>query len=201
MLNKNTKLYHGSPFRVERFDSKFIGFGTDSLGSGFYLTTRQKTAEEYCNPAKKPDGSFPGIEVRPTLITAKLSDWRLLESDEVVPLAYRTIEKLIGRSPVLEDCIKTKFCPEPAEYKRTLRELIENLTGIDDAPLRQVFYMISNDFFAGQPAAFNKAVKEVLGYTGIIQHFDGESHICVFCEEDLEVVSVRDYEPSSELSL
>lgn len=175
-------VYHGSGTEFYVFDAKMTGLGNDQYGNGFSFTTDKEVADGYRSATLPGESNKLGGSDKPTTISAYLNiknplivdGMTLMDAD--VDITQDQAYKIMKYSPVIYDIDETplwdwedisglKKIPE-----RLIKDVAQNYTGSSLLPLE-------GDFFRGNAGAFRKAVRDVLGYDGVVHTFDsGEQH-------------------------
>lgn len=182
------KFYHGSPYRIEKFEAEFMEIGTQQFGSGFYFTDRKHSAQGYCESLAYKTDQLK-IDLNPTTHTCVISDMENpLDSSMKGALSLSEVICLIKRAPELDDVL-WNFGDYPNEGKnKVIIKAADLYTNLHDEILKTL-NTLSNDFFKGHALAFNHAVKEILGYDGVIvNHKNGEQFVIAFFPEQVEII-------------
>lgn len=184
---KILRVYHGSGAFIRQFMYEFTGQGVDQLGSGFYFTTDRPEAESYMTRRRDGETVKIGGESQPTVVEAYLDIRNPLRADKVGSITREQVRKFIAAAP-----------------EETRREGLENW-GIDgdvpsakvldayafkDANIVRELFKIGNDFYGRNTEAFNRAIKDVLGYDGVVQDFRADGvkklHYVAFFPEQIK---------------
>lgn len=177
-------VYHGTGNTESILDGGFkpalTGLGMDQLGSGFYFTTDQTEAKGYQtaltqnirHDGKKLGGSdSPGtIEAFLTIKNPVIIQGSSL-NDSGIELTKKQVASILkySESAKGDDSPFGDFFEEfwdsgvkPWMYSKAA----ENYEG-------RSLISLENDFFRGESPNFREAIRDVLGYDGVIQKFDG----------------------------
>ena len=181
--------YHGSGCRIDSFDYAFTGIGNDQNGSGFYFTSNIEEAIAYCsntiNGLEKPGGMS-----NPTVHMAHLSFNRLLDSQSEAELQYANVVSIIRRSPRLDECLENWDEVTDATRERVIAMAAKAYTQKEgEGPLIKRLFALANDFYGADTKAFNEAVRDVLGFDGVIERFEEKTHFVAFFPEQINVVA------------
>lgn len=181
--------YHGSPCSIDKFSYEFAGKGTDQMGSGFYFTTERKEAEKYC-VLKRHNSAFLEAADNPTLHKVKLRISNPLLSTTIEPLRTCRVKALMNRSPNLSERLADYGDPDFEGLDKLMSYAAESMTGHDESPLIMTLNMIATDFFGDHISEFNAAVRDILGYDGLIADAGNKHWIAVaWFPEQIEIVS------------
>lgn len=175
-MGKTQVWYHGTPFDFEAFDAVHLGKGNDQLGSGFYFTSNETTADGYA--LSEGHVLTAAIEMaRPMPVNAKFS--------------RSHIEAMLRASPDFEAAMtnwgEIGFEKEAVVVVRAIDSYAEMNKGCDDAV--QVLNAISNDFWKGSEGAFLRAVHAATGFDGLVRKSGDETHAVAWFPEQ---VSIKD---------
>ncbi len=175
-------VYHGSGTKIDEFKYEHTGQGNDHLGSGFYFTTKEDEAHGYktSRRASAQDVPKPGGEDNPNVIKAYLSIQNPLDAEAVGEISAEQARRLISMAP-----------------SASKRSGLENWAGSSQDKINEAYssegqeilrglFPIANDFYGNDTKAFNKAVKKVLGYDGVVKHWDGFDHYVAFFPEQIK---------------
>ncbi len=176
-------VYHGSPYteKLTEFDPKTTGEGNDQLGSGFYFTTNPSTATLYAHKEEPDQQNSAGIV--PVFLSIqnpiKVSGSNLSDSNAVVN--SNQAFQLLKKAPNIYNMDETKGEISPvADWldhvwevgkvtDADIKEVSKNYTGLN-------LLSLENDFYGEDSSTFRESVKEVLGFDGVVQTFDDETH-------------------------
>jgi hypothetical protein len=181
-------LYHGSPFRIERFCDDFLGHGHDQLGSGFYATTNRASAKGYAQATPDKLNHFSHLRHAETVHTLRCYFKKTLDAKTVQPLTIAQVKAIILQSPELNDALENFGDVNYEGFESVLNRALPLFAGDDESPLIKVLNTLSNDFFHDSPAAFNLAAHLVLGYDSVIEHFPDGSNVCIWFAKDIEII-------------
>lgn len=172
-----TRWFHGTPHDFEAFDPATLGKGTDQLGSGFYFTSEESTANGYA------EGGF--------LLVAEIAMKRPMPADARFSRAQ--IEAILRAAPAFQDVIQNwgeiDFEGERTVVGRAVDAYASMNDGCDDAV--QVLNAISNDMWQGREADFLQAVRSATGYDGLVRRAGNETHAVAWLPEQVTVVERR----------
>lgn len=179
--------YHGSPCSIDEFKYEFTHLGRDALGGGFYFINTLKESRHYCEFDEKKKSYLNSI-VQPTIHKVKLDIKNPLIATHVQPLTINQIKKIIKKSPILDECL-TSFGDVSSESRETIISYaIGDLANDDEDPLLRTLNRLSTDFYREHIEAFNNAVKDVLGYDGLLSNENGHWIAVAWFPEQIEIV-------------
>jgi len=188
-------VYHGTGNleNITSFSPELTGKGNDQIGSGFYFTTDRTEASGYTSAvtmsagpgAKKLGGeSSPGVV--PVFLSIKnpivVKGSNLNDTD--INITQQQAEAIIKRAPNLTDEVESPLWNwedisggvTPGMIKR----VAQHYTGSS-------FIQLENDFFRGNESAFREAVRDTLGYDGVVLTFeDGKQHWVAWFPEQIK---------------
>lgn len=202
------RVYHGTGNleNLASFDPALTGKGTDQLGSGFYFTTDPDEASGYANAITQnaPLGANKlGGQESPGVVAAHLAIKKPLVvkghnlNDTNVKLQHHQALALIKRAPNIEhpdesplndwvDTSRTGITP------KVLHDVAQHYTGPS-------LVSLGHDFFHDDPTAFRTAIRDVLGYDGVMQDFGGgrKHYVAWFPEQVKSAIGNRGtYDPN-----
>lgn len=181
-------VYHGTGSDIEEFDFRFANQGNDQLGSGFYFSTSATEAGGYANSTminvdRKPGGKSPNV------IPAYLSIKNPLDAGFIGNITNDQVEELINRAPDKEDAL-TNWDENP---NVAMRSAIEAYTVNNDNVLGGI-HRIANDFYGDNIEALDNALRDVLGYDGVVAKSDELTHwVAWFPEQIKSVHNIGDF--------
>jgi len=202
------RVYHGTGNleNLSSFDPAMTGKGTDQLGSGFYFTTDPGEASGYANAITQNaslGATKLGGQESPGVVAAHLAIKKPLVvkghnlNDTNVKLQHHQALALIKRAPNIAhpdesplndwvDTSRTGITP------KVLHDVAQNYTGPS-------LLSLGNDFFRSDPTAFRTAIRDVLGYDGVMQDFGGgrKHYVAWFPEQIKSAIGNRGtYDPN-----
>lgn len=183
------KLYHGSLFCISEFSDEFVGIGTDQLGSGFYVSTNRISARGYAEADLEKTKKFKIDNPNPTLHTIKTTMKNPLDARHIQPLTPAIVRAFITRSPDLNDALENFGDVNHEGMESVLRRAIPLYCGNDETSLIKTLNTLSSDFYPESAAEFNRVAKDLLGYDGVIEYFSKDANICIWCKEDIQIIS------------
>lgn len=172
--------FHGTSVSFECFDSSFIGFGNDELGSGFYFTNDWSTAVGYA-------GRSDDETAVPTILTVDLAITSPLPPHGGV--GAEQIRHIIKNAP---DYVETLWNFGDVDYdgeEAVMRTAIATYKRIIDANTLDGLNSLSNDFFSGHEALFLRVVSEQTGYDGLIRRVGEQTHAVAWFPEQIRILS------------
>lgn len=202
-------VYHGTGTTIEGFDPSYTGQGNDQYGSGFYFTTDKATAEGYTmsQMLDHKTGEYMGKlggESNPNVITAYLNlehpiilngddeanlssikptPEQILKLLQHLPSLYIDRDSEEGENNLLGDYFEEFWDGElfAEDYNR----LVERLTYEYYADTNLA---ILDRFFMKYPTEFRQAIREVMGYDGVIVNYEENKHIIAWFPEQIKDV-------------
>lgn len=192
--------YHGSPCSIDTFSYKFLGHGMDHNGSGFYFITQFKEAKNYCEFKRHHEKLITDAS-QPTIHKVKLAISNPLLNTTIEPLSKTQVKAIMRRSPVLEQRIVDYGEPESEGLENVINYAAESMIGHDDSPLILTLNMLSTDFFGDHIEEFNCAIRDILGYDGLLAQAEDKHWIAVaWFPDQIKIVQRIPYrEPSNDL--
>jgi hypothetical protein len=183
------RLYHGSLFCISEFSDEFVGNGTDQLGSGFYFSTNRLLARGHAEADLEKTKKFNIENPSPTLHTIKTTIKNPLDATHIQPLTPAIVRAFMTRSPDLNDALENFGDVSDEGMESVLRRAIPLYCDNDKTSLIRTLNTLSSDFYPESAAEFNRVAKELLGYDGVIEYFSKDANICIWCREDIEIIS------------
>lgn len=202
--------YHGTGAIITAFDPAYTGQGNDQYGSGFYFSTNREVAEGYTNstltgddghPLPKPGGdSHPNvISVYINMVKPIIVDGSEHQNLRHINISVKAAEQLFRHMPALY------HQPGNEEEPNPMGDYIESFwsqNSFDEKELNEMIHRMATEyfnptnllhldvFFASCPTIFRQAIKEVLGYDGIMVNFaNGSKHIVAWFPEQIKLVT------------
>jgi hypothetical protein len=212
---KLLKVYHGTGTKIEAFEPIFTGQGIDQYGSGFYFSTDYSYAYGYMTKELRNNaGDYlpkPGGEDCPNVLEVYVNIENPIHIHEDNPdnRNLRCVE--VNRDEAFE-IIKRHpdfYLPPSCEEKMNpLGDYLDEFwemnfeSEVDYIPLIEkvvdMCYKHTDLFkldivFKDYPTEFREAVRDVLGYDGVIVDFEDSQHIIAWFPEQIK--DVRNLEP------
>jgi hypothetical protein len=160
-LGFDTNVYHGGKSDIKAIDYKHSGKGADQYGSAaLYTATSPHNAGGYV----PYENGFPveGGNIMPLMVKSN----NFLDADKIQALTPSQIKNIINKSP--DEYALSNFGDVNYEGKeKVLRQAINAYRDIGDGSVLSQLNMLNNDFYRGNPEAFNKAAQETTGYKGV----------------------------------
>ena len=184
MTMEKVKAWHGSPYRFDSFDPKYMNHGVCQYGSGFYFTDSMHIAKGYTDAPS--DRHISEGLAEPTVYGVELTFKKALKSDQYVELTRSQIEKILYLSPELEDALWDYGDWATYGKPKVIEKVLDLYAGMIDpeVPTLMVLNTISNDFFRDSPLDFSKAVEKVIGYDMIISETEyGKTYVALLPEQ------------------
>ncbi len=207
-------VYHGSGTRITQFSPDYTGHGKDQYGSGFYFTTSEEVAMGYT--AARADGEklkkLWGGDA-PSVVSAyvNLKNPLMIDGRENPNLShiYLTAEQsheILKQLPSLYypldsfDSNEVESNPM-GDYLESIWESNPQSVEEFEPYIERMAYEYFSDtdmrtldiMFVQHPSEFREAVKETLGYDGIIVDFEEQKHVIAWFPQQIK--DVRNREP------
>ncbi len=184
---KLLRVFHGSGAFIRQFMYEFTGQGVDQLGSGFYFTTDRDEAVSYTTRRGQQDLPKLGGEDAPTVVEAYLDIRNPLDASTTGSITVKQVQKFIELAP--EESRREGLENWGIEGDKPSTKVL-NAYAFTDANIVRELFKIGNDFYGRNTEAFNRAIKQVLGYDGVVQDFrvDGvrKLHYVAFFPEQIK---------------
>lgn len=179
----NVDVYHGSNSDITVPSYKYSGKGADQYGSAaLYTATSPYNAGGYAKPFETfiENGKEVVINSGGNIMPLKVNPTNFLDADKIQELTPSQIKSIINKST--DEYALSNFGDVNYEGKeKVLKKAIDSYRGIGDGSVLSQFNMLNNDFFQGNPEAFNKAAQEATGYKGVIADIgSGEKFLMPF---------------------
>lgn len=199
-------VYHGSGTRITQFLPDYTGRGQDQYGSGFYFTTSKEEAEGYTT-AQLPGQAGekldkPGGMDAPNIVTTyiRIENPIIVNGNENGNLSHITLSgaqsyEILRRLPTLYNSLEDETTSNPLgdhfeemweesfesseDYEPYIKRLAHEY--YDDVDMRKLDIL-----FADYPTEFRNALRDVLGYDGIIVNFEDRTHVIVWFPEQVK---------------
>lgn len=181
-------LYHGSGADFEAFDYAFTNQGDDELGSGFYFTTDRTEAFRYTQATRNDLPKLGGSAV-PTVHEVFLNTRRPLAATQAGGLTRIEADALIKASPVLMDALTDHGDVDFEGLQEVFDRAVAAYQGRGSVPLLRRLFSVANDFYpdARHVEAFNRQVREVLGWDAVMKEFPalGKRHVVAWFPDQI----------------
>lgn len=175
-------VYHGSGTRIDAFSYAFAGRGNDQLGSGFYFTTDRTEADKYQTRTKDEANKLGGA-FAPTTTDAFLALQNPLDADASGTVTAKQAAAIIRKAPASS---RSAGLQNWNEAGRLTPQVAQAYAFTDEVVVRKLF-ALANDFYGTNVRAFNEAVRDVLGFDGVVKHFDnGTAHYVAWFPEQIK---------------
>lgn len=184
--------YHGSGVSIEEFSYEFTNKGNDQLGSGFYFTTDVNEAKDYCTRTLVGQNEKLGGSDNPTIHVVELDIKNPLGSDQSVGMAATQIERILRSSPILDEALENFGQVGFEPFNRILKRAVDCYI-IYDGEVETIKNLnkLSNDFFGDHIEAFNRAVKESMGFDGLVHEWSDSKHYVAWFPEQIKIIERR----------
>lgn len=174
-------MYHGTTHDIKEFSHEFTGGGHDALGSGFYFTSDPKDASGYT----ENDGSDRSHGENPNVLPVYLSIENPLNASEKGDVTASQIREFINKAPKKDEGLEN-WHEDP---KQAMKDA-SIAYSIDDENVMRGLFKVANDFYGDDVKSFNQAVKDILGYDGVVRgHPDGVQHYVAFFPEQIKSIN------------
>ena len=173
------RVYHGTGNleNLQAFDPALTGKGTDQLGSGFYFTTDPQEASGYASSFTQNQATKLGGGHAPGVVAAHLAIKKPLVvkgsnlNDTNVKLQHHHALALIKRAPNVTHPDESPLnnwadISRTGDIPKVMHDVAKSYTGAS-------LISLGNDFYRDDPTAFRTAIRDVLGYDGVVQDFGG----------------------------
>lgn len=176
-------VYHGTG-NLEgftAFDPSLTGKGNDQIGSGFYFTTKPEEASGYTTAVTQnagPGAAKLGGDSSPGVLPVYLSIKNPLViqgsslRDVDIDITPKQALAIIKRAPSILDLDESPIGNWIDVWSagkitdKMIAEVAQNYTGAS-------LLSLEGDFFRGDATAFRTALRDFLGYDGVVQDFGG----------------------------
>lgn len=180
--------YHGSGVSIDEFSFEFIK-GNDELGSGFYFTTSIDEAKDYCTRVISGYERKLGGDDNPTIHVVELDIKNPLKSDQMTGMTARQVEKIIKASPILNEALENFGDMSFEPIKRIMDRAIEGYVIVDgETDTIKNLNKLSNDFFGDHIEAFNRSIKDVMGFDGVVHEWSDSKHFVAWLPEQIKIM-------------
>jgi len=186
-INPRKPFYHGSPVCIEQFNTSFLNKGDQLLGAGFYFSDDIDDALSYASV--KGNVATEGLSITPTLHTVKLDIKNPLIAGKEGTLTLDQVKAIILRLP--EDALLSAMLDfgdvESDGLNRVINQAAEIYAGTVE--MSYMLFSLASDMFDDHIDIFNQAVRDVLGYDGMVRkHSSGVTHVCAWFPEQIKVI-------------
>lgn len=168
-------VYHGSGTTIDEFKYEFTGQGNDKSGSGFYFTTDKSQASGYTERRLGGEPKLGGDD-NPSIVEGYLSIKNPVDSNAIGSVSEKQIRKMLKYAPkeAYEEGLGNWGDPSSQSKASILNEAVPNYA-FDEENVVQGLFGLANDFFGPKEGvkAFNNAMRDVLGYDGVISYNQG----------------------------
>ena len=156
-------VYHGTNWDVREFDLSRSGSssGAEQYGTGVYTATNPTLASGYANPRMEGANVLPLV----TRMANPISD------QTVKKLTKAQIKKIIEQSPDLDEHLWNYGDVGYEGKNSVLNKAVNQTYDYQRETMLESLHPIANDFFSGDPIAFNNAAAKVLKKDGVIVDF------------------------------
>jgi hypothetical protein len=159
----NVSVYHGGNDDIRVPSYAHSGKGADQYGSAsLYTATSPYNAGGYVKPLDMITGENTGGNIMPLMVNPT----NFLDADKIQALSTAQIKSIINKSP--DKYALSNFGDINYEGKeKVLMQAINAYKDVGDGSVLSQLNMLNNDFYKGNPEAFNKAAQEATGYKGV----------------------------------
>lgn len=185
--------YHGAPCSIETFDYAFTGHGTDQHGAGFYFTTDKSSASAYLDENEVTKRA--GLTSFPTIHKVRLKLENPLSTGFIGGLTHAQAKAIIQKLPDLEEKMWDYYDLASVSLEAAVNDAAKMCSQFHNSTLISRINSLANTFYGNDKIGeLNQALKEVLGYDGVL-HKEGKSYIAVaWFPEQIEVVQRIKYQ-------
>jgi ADP-Ribosyltransferase in polyvalent proteins len=162
-------VYHGTNADISEFDLKHSGkaSGAEQYGSGVYTTTSPQQASGYANNGKD------GGNVLSLLVNMKNPIIDGVDGQLTKP----QIKSILQKSPDLENALWNYGDVSYEGKGKVFNTAVNSAHEYQGDKLLENLHPLANDFYSGEPQAFNDAVAKVLKKDGVQVNFEnGEKY-------------------------
>lgn len=189
-------VYHGSGTEIRAFRYEYTELGHQQLGSGFYFTTNKQRAVGYTT-RRIEDQPKPGGEDKPSVIEVYLNIRNPLDAKKTGSIPRAKVRAILLGAPDLDDSLNNIDDVSYVGRAAVLNQAIGLYANRGDTIMRTL-NTLSSDFFTGHVKEFNQLVKKHLGYDGVKEDFDGETHWVAWFPSQIKSVKAKSFDPSSD---
>lgn len=186
-ISPRKRFYHGSPVRIEQFDSSFMNKGAQALGSGFYFSDDKQDALSYADT--KGNVATGALAIEPTLHTVLLDIKKPLIKGVECFLSTQQVKDIISHLPddALYEALIDFGDVDSYGVDRVLRRVASVYSG--EVELSYKLFCLANDLFDDHIDLFNRAVRDVLGYDALVtRHSSRVTHVCAWFPEQIRFI-------------
>lgn len=173
-------VYHGSGTTIDEFKYDFTDQGNDQLGSGFYFTTSDTEANGYTTATLAGREKKLGGTDKPSVVSAYLAIENPLDADATGAITKSQISRLINKSPIVDDRLLDFGDIDYEGRASVMATAIAAYESDDDTRKLETLFKVANDFYPNRVQEFNAAVRDVLGYDGVVKDFGERTHWVAF---------------------
>ena len=162
-FDADNPVYHGTGANIDAFDLSRSGSasGAEQYGTGVYTTTNPTLASGYANSTVQNANVLPLV----TRMANPISD------ETAKKLTKAQIKKIIEQSPDLDEQLWNYGDVGYEGKNKVLNDAVNSLYEYQGDKMLENLHPIANDFFSGDPIAFNNAAAKVLKKDGVIVDF------------------------------
>ncbi len=191
-------VYHGASQPITQFSPEYTGNGQDFFGSGFYFTTSKETAQGYASESHLVT-AYVNLK-NPLVIDGKehenLSHISVAAEHahailQHLPSLYTPLDIDASEPNPLGDFMESIWEDNPQtveEFELYIKQLADEF--FTDKNLRDFDIL-----FANHPTEFRQALKDVLGYDGVVVKFPTEKHVVAWFPEQIK--DIRNANPQN----
>lgn len=170
-------VYHGTGSEIIDFKYEFTNQGNDQLGSGFYFTTDPSEASGYANSTyingHKPASDKLPAKSTPNVVPVYLSIQNPVDVNAVGDISPEQVEQFISRAPDGGEGGLSNWAEDRGE---ALAAALPSYA-IQGDNILKALHLIANDFYGDDIEGFNGAVRDILGFDGVVAgEIDGRKH-------------------------
>jgi hypothetical protein len=208
--DKPLVVYHGTGNLegMKSFDPALTGQGLDQLGSGFYFTTNAEEASGYSTKVTQqagPGAQKLGGDSSPGVVAAYLSIKNPLKikgsslRDADIDISSDQAFEILKNSPDIKNMESTPLwnwidlSGSDEITDDMIMDVAQNYTGSS-------LISLENDFFRDGATEFRTAIRDVLGYDGVVMEFEnGTKHFVAWFPEQIKsaVGNVGTFDPKN----
>lgn len=193
---KKRFFYHGAPCSIDTFDFKFTGHGTDQHGAGFYFISDRNAASAFCDENEVTRRA--GLSSSPTIHKVKLSIENPLDTSKIGGLTFAQAKAIISRVPNVEEKMWDFYDLGSMSLDAALNDAARMCSQFHDGELIRRINALSYTFYGNENIReLNHALKDVLGYDGVIHKEDKDVIMVAWFPDQIEIVQRIKYKDLS----
>lgn len=165
-MNEVQHCFHGSLSHIEQFEDSLLEDSLQNYGAGIYFSSSGRVALRHCDQLRKVMKD-PGRALFPTLLEVELKIANPLVADSYHPFSVEQATAILLASPNL-NAVLANFGDLDFEDKGVLIERAASGYAAMKGPLLETLKNLGTDFFSGSAPALLKALRDILGFDGVL---------------------------------